>query len=92
MTSIPMPDRCSGRGSPLPRETLIPCQGCQKPFQARRPSHRFCSDRCRVIAFQQKREKQRRERDSLVRIKLKEALALLADEPPPHTEGDQHAD
>jgi predicted nucleic acid-binding Zn ribbon protein len=58
---------------------LVACPGCGKAFAPRRPNHRYCSATCRVVWFQQKQEKARRERDAKVRLLLKEALELLED-------------
>jgi len=44
----------------------------------RRKDHRFCSAKGRLAGFQQKQEKERRERDAKVRLLLQEALNLLS--------------
>lgn len=74
---IPMPE-------PRPQNVLtqlsgilVACPGCTKLFAPRRPNHRYCSTTCRVVWFQQKETRDRRERDAKVRLLLKEALTLL---------------
>lgn len=52
---------------------LVACPGCGKSFEPRRPNHRYCSTTCRVVWFQQKETRARRERDAMVRMKLREA-------------------
>lgn len=53
------------------------CPVCGAPFEVRRKDHRFCSAKCRLAGFQQRRELKRRERDAKVRLLLNEALGLL---------------
>jgi predicted nucleic acid-binding Zn ribbon protein len=53
---------------------------CGRSFEPRRKDHRFCSAKCRLAGFQQRREREGRERDAKVRLLLKEALTLLEPE------------
>lgn len=55
------------------------CPVCDRTFEPRRKDHRFCSAKCRLVGFQQKRASARTERDTKVRLLLREALALLAE-------------
>lgn len=59
---------------------MIPCLTCGALFEVRRKDHRFCSAKCRLVWFQQKPEKERRERDAKVRLLLHDALSLLEPE------------
>lgn len=56
------------------------CATCGTPFEVRRKDHQFCSPKCRLVGFQQKREATRRERDAKVRLLLEEAVGLLPDQ------------
>ena len=56
---------------------LQPCDTCRKMYEPRRRDQRFCSAKCRMVAFQQRREQGRTERDAKVRLLLNEALGLL---------------
>ena len=62
---------------------MMPCAVCGKLFEVRRKDHRFCSGKCRLVWFQEKPEKERRERDAKVRLLLKDALTLLEPEKEP---------
>lgn len=53
------------------------CAACGIPFEPRRTGHRFCSAKCRLAGFQQRRELKRRERDVRIKLLLTEALGLL---------------
>jgi predicted nucleic acid-binding Zn ribbon protein len=53
---------------------MMPCTVCGTPFEVRRKDHRFCSPKCRLVWFQQKPEKARRERDAKVRLLLRTAI------------------
>ncbi len=61
---------------------MTPCAVCGTLFEVHRKDHRFCSAKCRMIGFQQKQEQGQRERDAAVRLKLREALALMEKENP----------
>ncbi len=61
------------------------CLTCGTDFEAKRGHHVFCSAKCRLRAFEAKREAKRQERDAHVRMVLltaleavQEARALLA--------------
>jgi hypothetical protein len=56
---------------------LQPCDTCQHVYESRRRDQRFCSAKCRMAAFQQRRDQARTERDAKVRLLLHEALGLL---------------
>jgi hypothetical protein len=47
---------------------------CGTSFEPRRTDHRFCSPKCRLVWFQQKPERARRERDAKVRLLLRTAI------------------
>ena len=53
------------------------CLTCRTEFEPRRRDHVFCSAKCRLRAFEAKREAKRQERDAQVRMLLREALELL---------------
>lgn len=78
---------------------LVPCPGCQKPFPPRRPNHRYCSAKCRLVAFQQKQAGQQAERDAQIRLLLRtviesaqEAKQLLQPAPLTPSQGDTDHD
>ncbi len=53
------------------------CLTCGTEFEPRRRDHRFCSPKCRLRAFEAKREAKHQDRDAQVRMLLREALELL---------------
>ncbi len=62
------------------------CLTCGTGFEGKRGHHVFCSAKCRLRAFEAKREAKRQERDAQVRMVLttaaeavQEARALLRD-------------
>ncbi len=62
------------------------CLTCGTDFEPRRRDHRFCSAKCRLRAFEAKREAKHQNRDAQVRIliltaveAMQEARALLRD-------------
>jgi len=57
----------------LSSEALVRCPGCGSPFAPRRPNHKYCGAKCRMLAFHGKQGADRRERDAKVRLKLREA-------------------
>ena len=57
--------------------TLVPCPGCGRPFEPRRPNQRHCSPKCRGLALTQRREAKQRERDASVRLLLTTALDAI---------------
>jgi len=61
----------------MPPNLTYPCAFCKTPFEVRRKNHRYCSARCRLTAFQGKRDGRIQDRDAKVRLLLKEALRLL---------------
>lgn len=54
--------------------TLVVCPGCAQPFEPRRTNQRFCSAKCRLVGYQQKQEKQRRDRDAKARLLLRTVI------------------
>ncbi len=34
------------------------CESCSKPFEATRPQRRFCGDKCRMAAWQKRRDRE----------------------------------
>ena len=55
------------------------CLTCGSDFEAKRRDHRYCSPKCRLRAFEAKREAKRQERDAQVRMLLRQALEALDD-------------
>ncbi len=55
------------------------CLTCRTDFAPRRRDHRFCSAKCRLRAFEAKREAKRQERDAQVWMFLRQALEALDD-------------
>ncbi len=55
------------------------CLTCRTEFEPRRRDHRFCSPKCRLKAFEAKREAKHQDRDAHVRMLLREALEVLDD-------------
>lgn len=53
------------------------CQLCQVAFEARKPTARFCSSRCRSAAWQRERTRAQAEREGRIRALLAEALRVL---------------
>ncbi len=53
------------------------CLTCGTEFAPRRRDHRYCSPKCRLRAFEAKREAKHQDRDAHVRMLLREALELL---------------
>ena len=53
------------------------CLTCGTDFEAKRRDHRYCSPKCRLRAFEAKREAKGQERDAQVRMLLRQALGLL---------------
>ncbi len=53
------------------------CLTCRTEFEPRRRDHRFCSPKCRLRAFEAKREAKRQERDAQVRMVLLTALEAV---------------
>lgn len=92
------PEPCPQNVVTLSSETLVACPGCEKPFQPRRKDQRFCSTKCRLAAFQERREQDRHDRDAHVRIKLREAQHAVAEalwllrDPPPAPPYEENAD
>jgi hypothetical protein len=82
----------------LSSASLVACPGCTKPFAPRRPNQRYCATKCRLMAFQLRREQARTERDAHVRIKLREAQHAVAEalwllrDPPPAPPYEENAD
>jgi hypothetical protein len=68
---------------PCPQSVLTPspgllvvCPGCGKTFAPRRPNHQYCTSTCRVVWFQRKPERARRDRDAQLRALLREGLTM----------------
>ncbi len=55
------------------------CLTCRTEFEPRRRDHVFCSAKCRLRAFEAKREAKCQERDAQVRVLLRQALEALDD-------------
>ncbi len=55
------------------------CLTCGTDFEPRRRDHVFCSAKCRLRAFEAKREAERQNRDAQVRMLLRQALEALDD-------------
>ena len=55
------------------------CLTCGTDFEPKRRDHRFCSAKCRLRAFEAKREAKHQERDAQVRILLRQALEAMDD-------------
>ena len=53
------------------------CLTCATEFAPRRRDHRFCSAKCRLRAFEAKREAKCQERDAHVRMVLLTALEAV---------------
>ena len=53
------------------------CLTCRTEFEPRRRDHVFCSAKCRLRAFEAKREARHQDRHAQVRILLREALDVL---------------
>lgn len=53
------------------------CQVCSKGFEPKHPRARFCSSRCRVLAWHERRAKIQADREGRVRMLLVEALRVL---------------
>ncbi len=53
------------------------CLTCGTEFEPRRRDHVFCSAKCRLRAFEAKREAKRQERDAHVRMVLLTALEAV---------------
>ncbi len=53
------------------------CLTCGTEFEPRRRDHRYCSPKCRLRAFEAKREATRLERDAQVRMVLLTALEAV---------------
>lgn len=53
------------------------CAVCDKGFSPKHPRGRFCSSRCRLAAWQQRRAQAQADTEAQVRMLLKEALQLL---------------
>ncbi len=53
------------------------CLTCGTDFEPRRRDHVFCSAKCRLRAFEAKREAKRQERDAQVRMVLLTALEAV---------------
>ncbi len=49
---------------------MAACTICGTDFEAKRRDHRFCSAKCRLRAFEAKREAKHQDRDAQVRILL----------------------
>ncbi len=56
---------------------MAACTTCGTEFEPRRRDHRFCSPKCRLRAFEAKREAKRQERDAEVRMVLLTALEAV---------------
>lgn len=57
----------------LSSETVVPCPGCGQLFVPRRPNQKYCTPKCRLLAFQAKRQTYQRERDAKARLLLRTA-------------------
>ncbi len=55
------------------------CLTCDTEFEAKRGHHRYCSPKCRLKAFEARREALRQNRDAQVRMLLRQALEALDD-------------
>ncbi len=53
------------------------CLTCGTDFEAKRGHHRYCSPKCRLKAFEARREALRQNRNAKVRMLLRQALELL---------------
>ncbi len=53
------------------------CLTCGTEFEPRRRDHRYCSAKCRLRAFEAKREAERQNRDAQVRMVLLTALEAV---------------
>ncbi len=56
---------------------MAACTTCGTEFEPRRRDHRYCSAKCRLRAFEAKREAKRQERDAHVRMVLLTALEAV---------------
>ena len=56
---------------------MTACTTCGTEFEPKRRDHRFCSARCRLRAFEAKREAERQNRDAQVRMVLLTALEAV---------------
>ena len=65
------------------------CPMCGQPLTGRQT---VCSAKCRIARSRQTQAATVRERDAKVRLKLREAIALLGDDPTTTSQGDDHAD
>ncbi len=53
------------------------CLTCGTEFEAKRRDHRFCSPKCRLRAFEAKREAKHQDRDAQVRMLLLTAVEAV---------------
>ncbi len=53
------------------------CLTCGTEFEPKRRDHRFCSAKCRLRAFEAKREAKHQDRDAQVRILLLTAVEAV---------------
>ncbi len=53
------------------------CLTCGTEFEPKRRDHRYCSPKCRLRAFEAKREAKHQERDAQVRMLLLTALEAV---------------
>ena len=56
---------------------MAACATCGTDFEPKRQAHQYCSAACRLQAFVARRDHQWRERDTKLRLLLREALELL---------------
>ncbi len=56
---------------------IMRCTVCDKGFSPKHPRGRFCSSRCRLAAWQQRRAQAQADEKARVRMLLREALELL---------------
>lgn len=55
------------------------CPTCGTPFEARRRDHRFCTAKCRLEAFTQRKAQAQAERDAQCRLLLTTALEAVSE-------------
>ena len=56
---------------------MAACTTCGTEFDPRRRDHVFCSAKCRLRAFEAKREAKRQNRDASIRLLLRTALEAV---------------
>ena len=56
---------------------MAACTTCGTDFEAKRGHHVFCSAKCRLKAFEARREAERQNRDARVRMVLLTALEAV---------------